>query len=163
MTLHKNAYFCAKLQKKVDLGELGDIIIGIGIVGAALWGSVITPLLEHVQKGQGKPAAQKGAKAAPRPKRSAPAPRAQAQERKQADFRPWEPSSAAEFPTGVDTRVSPFITGEEGVRSTVDVNADEGITDGAAATGAPESAGCDSDDLRRGIIWAEILRPKYKD
>lgn len=160
MTLHKNAYFCAKLQKKVDLGELGDIIIGLIIVGAALWSGVISPILEYLKKERAKqsaPAARRP-KSAPRAKRKAPAPLSGVR----TDFRPWAASEPDEAPDAVETRVSPFISGEEGVRVTTDEDFAP-VTAGEMPSEASAFTDCDSEELRRGIIWGEILRPKYKD
>lgn len=179
MTLHKNAYFCAKLQKKVDFDDISDLIVGAVLVGATVWGTIVTPILEHFKKREraerisrkeryapGQPP-KSSAKASPSPRKSAPKPRPVAARHiaEAEDFKEWKgAASAAYVNPGPETKVSPFISGEEGLRVTsdVDINAElEPIADSRPA--AADILGSSAEDLRRGVIWAEILKPKYQE
>lgn len=149
MTLHKIEYFCAKLQKKVDSGDIKDIIVGVILVGTTVWGVVIAPILERIKKRERarRMYGVRGAQYAPADKRA-----------------PRQP--VTDIPSAAKT-AHPFISGEEGVRMTsAATEAETGsvpCTDDECQQRASLLPGTGFDDLRRGIIWAEILRPKYKD
>ncbi|MDE6278073.1 MAG: hypothetical protein K2M06_08200 [Muribaculaceae bacterium] len=153
----------------MDFGDISDIIVGLIVVGSGIWGIIIKPLMEGLKK-QSKSGnlhpGQPKRRTAPRPataRRSA----AEAHISEEAAFTPWaaEPTRARQ-PLAVETKPAPFISGEEGIRSTVD--ADAGAEAELAAINdspiyASELLGSTQEDLRRGVIWAEILKPKYQD
>ena len=152
----------------MDFSDISDTIIGLFIGGAVIWSYFISPLLKKQAEKSGESHTQKSVQQ----KRKRPAPRAispvaQNHIAEAATFSSWKTStSEAPQPLAVETSPTPFISGEEGIRSTSD--ADAGTEAQLAAMSstpsvAAELLGATSDDLRRGVIWAEILSPKFKE
>lgn len=138
-------------KKIVDFGDLIDNIGGIIVALATVWGLVVTPTINYIREQrkkkalarQGRGAAHTGAA---RPSRAASAPRRQ-----------------APAPRAVEPSVSPFISGEEGLRVTADLDTAALPAIDTPPSAASEILGSRPDDIRKGVIWAEILRPKFMD
>lgn len=153
----------------MDFGEISDIIVGAIAIGSAIYGIVIKPLVEqkrrHGNGGAGVPSRpsreqspRKYAPGRPAPRRVPEAPVAE-----KAAFRPWTGApSEAPAPMPVETAVPVLDPSLEGLRSTDAVGVDaefEPVADERPA--AAEILGSEPDDFRRGVIWAEILTPKF--
>lgn len=165
-------------KKIVDFGDLIDNIGGIIVALATVWGLVVTPTINYIREQrkkkalarQGRGAAHTGgarpSRAASAPRRQAPAPRAVAADHaaEEASFKPWPVSPApAPAPLAVEPSVSPFISGEEGLRVTADLDTAALPAIDTPPSAASEILGSRPDDTRKGVIWAEILRPKFMD
>ncbi|GEM_PF-4245941 len=138
-------------KKIVDFGDLIDNIGGIIVALATVWGLVVTPTINYIREQRKKKAlARQGRGAAhtggARPSRAASAPRRQ-----------------APAPLAVEPSVSPFISGEEGLRVTADLDTAALPAIDTPPSAASEILGSRPDDIRKGVIWAEILRPKFMD
>ncbi|MDE6310352.1 MAG: hypothetical protein K2L96_00845 [Muribaculaceae bacterium] len=157
----------------MDFSDISDTIIGLLIGGIAIWSYFIGPLIKKLTEKSGTANAQEHHRAAtPRAaaKRPAPQPARTVAKRHIAEagaFRPWEsPLTEAPQPLTVETAPEPFISGEEGIRATSDADAGTEAQLAAMSTtpsAAAELLGSSPEDLRRGVIWAEILSPKFKD
>ncbi len=156
----------------MDFSDISDTIIGLIIGGAAIWSYVISPMLKkqsgksensHTQERPGPTAFRMRTRQAPLAARTVAAEHIS----EAATFTPWPTApSEAPRPLAVETAPAPFISGEEGIRATSD--ADAGMdAQLAAMSDAPSAAadllGSEPEDLRRGVIWAEILSPKFKE
>lgn len=153
----------------MDFGEISDIIVGAIAIGSVIYGMLIKPLVgqkrRHDSAGTGTVSGSRQVKAQRKyaPGRPAPLRSAQAPAAEKAAFRPWAGApSEAPAPMPVETAVPVLDPSLEGLRSTDAVGVDaefEPVADERPA--AAEILGSEPDDFRRGVIWAEILTPKF--